>query len=63
MRAPFVRSAENLSDFFTKPLPKATFFAMRDIIMNVRVADTALSSTGGGVEHNIVLRRSHIVLR
>ena len=47
LRVPFVRSTDNLSDFFTKPLPKATFFAMRDIIMNVRATDTALSSTGG----------------
>ena len=33
---PFVRSADNLADFFTKPLAAKPFFAMRDIIMNVR---------------------------
>ena len=33
---PFVKSAENLADFFTKPLPPKVFFAMRDAIMNVK---------------------------
>ena len=32
---PFVSSADNLADFFTKPLPPARFFALRDRIMNV----------------------------
>ena len=32
---PYVRSVDNLADFFTKPLPKRQFFAMRDLIMNV----------------------------
>ena len=32
---PFVRTADNLADFFTKPLGPRTFFPMRDIIMNV----------------------------
>ena len=32
---PFVSSSENLADFFTKPLPPARFFALRDKIMNV----------------------------
>ena len=32
---PFVRSAENLADFFTKPLTAKTFFPMRDRIMNI----------------------------
>eukprot|EP00965_Chrysotila_dentata_P051890 1722479-Pleurochrysis_carterae.AAC.1 len=32
---PFVQSADNLADFFTKPLPPRVFFRMRDIIMNV----------------------------
>ena len=31
---PFVRSADNIADFFTKPLPSSkTFFRFRDIIM------------------------------
>jgi hypothetical protein len=30
---PFVRSADNIADFFTKPLPSKTFFKFRDIIM------------------------------
>ena len=33
---PFVRSADNLADFFTKPLATKPFFAMRDVIMNVQ---------------------------
>eukprot|EP00965_Chrysotila_dentata_P104779 3461011-Pleurochrysis_carterae.AAC.2 len=32
---PFVKSADNLANFFTKPLPPRVFFAMRDTIMNV----------------------------
>ena len=32
---PFVSSADNLADFFTKPLPASKFFALRDRIMNV----------------------------
>ena len=43
LRVPFVRTADNLADFFTKPLPARTFFAMRDIIMNV----PPHASTGG----------------
>ena len=35
MRVPFVGTAENMADFFTKPLPTKTFFFMRDRIMNV----------------------------
>ena len=37
---PFVRSCDNLADFFTKPLAAKSFFAFRDCIMNVaRTAD------------------------
>ena len=32
---PFVKSTENLADFFTKALPPKVFFAMRDQIMNI----------------------------
>ena len=32
---PFVRSADNLADFFTKPLPACVFFPMRNRIMNL----------------------------
>ena len=39
LRVPFVGTADNLADFFTKPLPSKQFFAMRDKLMNVpRVA-------------------------
>ena len=33
---PFVRTADNLADFFTKPLGQKAFFPMRNMIMNVR---------------------------
>ena len=35
LSVPFVRSCDNLADFFTKPLSAKTFFAFRDAIMNV----------------------------
>ena len=45
IRIPFVATADNLADFFTKPLPARVFFPMRDKIMNVpRTQDSA---TGG----------------
>ena len=31
---PFVRTNDNLADFFTKPLPAAKFHALRKQIMN-----------------------------
>ena len=34
INVPFVRTADNAADFFTKPLPSKKFFAMRRIIMN-----------------------------
>ena len=34
---PFVASANNLADFFTKALDKSKFFPMRNMIMNVPV--------------------------
>ena len=47
IRVPFVRTADNLADFFTKPLPSKQFFALRDIIMNVPSSVTDASITGG----------------
>ena len=44
IRVPFVRSVDNLADFFTKPLPASVFFPMRDLIMNV--TDAASVSAG-----------------
>ena len=35
IRVPFVASADNLADFFTKPLPAKSFIPMRNLIMNV----------------------------
>ena len=37
---PFVRTANNWADFFTKPLNAKTFFAMRKILMNEPSLDT-----------------------
>ena len=39
LNVPFVKSAENIGDFFTKPLPARVFFPMRDRIMNVPVSE------------------------
>ena len=35
LRVPFVKTTDNLADFFTKPLPSKHFFRMRNILMNV----------------------------
>ena len=35
IHVPYVKSADNLADFFTKPLKPRDFFRLRDIIMNV----------------------------
>ena len=35
LRVPFVATAENIADFFTKPLMGKDFFRMRDRVMNV----------------------------
>ena len=35
LRVPYVKTTDNLADFFTKALPPATFVAMRYSIMNV----------------------------
>ena len=34
LTVPFVRTADNLADFFTKPLKAKQFHAMRRLIMN-----------------------------
>ena len=34
LRVPFVGTADNLADFFTKPLKPARFFTLRNMIMN-----------------------------
>eukprot|EP00965_Chrysotila_dentata_P026205 868996-Pleurochrysis_carterae.AAC.1 len=35
LAVPFVRSADNLADFFTEPVSPRLFFPLRDVIMNV----------------------------
>jgi len=32
---PYIKSSDNLADFFTKPLPTRDFFRLRNLIMNV----------------------------
>ena len=39
LEVPYVKTAENLADFFTKPLAVKTFRAMRDKIMNMQQPD------------------------
>ncbi len=39
LRVPYVKSIDNLADFFTKPLAKNDYFRMRDVLMNVPVPD------------------------
>lgn len=48
LRVSFVRSTDNLADFFTKPLPGKQFKAMRDIIMNAPGTHAR-----GGVERSV----------
>ena len=43
IRVPYVSTDDNLADFFTKCLPAARFFQLRDKIMNV----PPVESTGG----------------
>ena len=45
---PFVRSADNLADFLTKPLAAPQFFALRNIIMNVHDTPCTTHSRTGG---------------
>ena len=35
LQVPFVGTADNIADFFTKPLDAKAFFRFRNIIMNV----------------------------
>ena len=41
INVPYVHTLDNIADFFTKPLPAKTFFAMRKIIMNEPTAHGA----------------------
>ena len=50
VRVPFVRTVDNVADFFTKPLPSKQFFAMRNLIVNVpHRSDCDTVSHHGGV--------------
>ena len=48
---PFVRSADNCADLFTKPLPAKQFFTLRDRIMNVCRASSLLSASASASKH------------
>ena len=41
IEVPYVATADNLADFFTKSLPSKQFFALRDIIMNVPASESS----------------------
>ena len=43
LRVPFVATAENIADFFTKPLMGMDFFRMRDRVMNVPQSSSSSS--------------------
>jgi hypothetical protein len=47
---PYVPTAENPADFFTKPLPYASFHRLREKIMNTSCTDEPIRSSRGGVE-------------
>ena len=49
LTVPYVKSAENLADLFTKALPPAQFFVLRDRVMNVPL-DRRQSMGGCGIE-------------
>ena len=44
LRVPYVKTTDNMADFFTKPLPAKTFFRMRDTIMNVHASKPTCTS-------------------
>ena len=46
IRVPYVATADNMADFFTKPLPAKSFFRMRDIIMNIDISQNQPSPEG-----------------
>ena len=45
LRVPYVATAENLADFFTKSLNPVQFIAIRDKIMNVRAPESSTTPT------------------
>ena len=44
LRVPYVATAENLADFFTKSLNPVQFIAIRNRIMNVRVSEDSTTT-------------------
>ena len=48
IEVPFVRTADNISDFFTKPFSAGKFHAMRKVIMNEPWCSRAMSSPSMG---------------
>ena len=53
---PFVRTDDNVADFFTKPLPAKKFLEMRRILMN-EDADPSLTSNGSASVARLGSRR------
>ena len=57
IRVPFVRTVDNLADFFSKPLPARQFYALRDAIMNIPVGELHSGGVSDRVsDHGGVLR-------
>ena len=59
---PYVYTAENLADFFTKPLGKSQFRAFRNAIMNLPVTPASgavLRVAGGGIAWQYATARMH----
>ena len=47
IRVPFVATADNWADFFTKALPTKQFVALRNQLMNVPIEDTGIPASAG----------------
>ena len=58
LRVPFVPTADNVADFFTKPLMGKHFFLMRDKVMNV--PHVSLYARARTVTHRGCLLRTHL---
>ena len=53
LRVPFVKTVDNLADFFTKPLTSKNFYRMRDILMNVPTHASDIESLAEKLFHRV----------
>ena len=51
IRVPFVPTADNVADFFTKPLMGKHFFNMRDKVMNVKYPSRSSCNSASTQQH------------